>query len=526
MNRDDYAYWLTVNGTSEEQKTVFEMLTEAEIIGEYLEPDGPDSAPYSHYCYPEDIGSGPEWYEKEMDDILHNIAVQVPNAILEIEAENVDNASIGFKKRFHGDLYQEVNLVVKMPPLLDGADIPFDQRNSNETIRDKIIRVERRIKVDEMVNNLCYNTDYDLLYAQKTALLDNLNHGTPIPKEALAGLVEFLDHAGDLGETLGRFQYDGIEPPFPLLPEYEKKIVVFPPEQEKMCALCEEYEDDNGIREFRILATSRDEEGLRKLMQAKIEKDEYGIIAQNGIDENEANHFRTEYSEGFIEYYITEEDVLTPEQIQTLLTTKEYDTTLHVPDGLEDLLGRVLAMIVTEKGYSEGDIDKGVQTLLADKLFQAELKDTHWFYFEKIANEQSAARTCDYFIRDQLKENPDYFSDLGIVPPFKAPENLSEALTDGIYDAAKFLQLKSIDVEDISASCLRNGKFRTEFTERFGTCERLDDAAMSQATAFCFQFLADMLKPKQRPGLDQIISNAAARTGNASEKTSEKDQTR
>lgn len=129
MTRDDYAYWLTVNGTPEEQKTVFDLLGEKDVIGEFLEPDGPEDAPYSHYCYPQDQGCGPEWYRDDMDNTLHEIALQVPNATLELEAENIDHDSIAFIKRFHGDLYQEVNQVTMMPPLVDGADIPFDARN-------------------------------------------------------------------------------------------------------------------------------------------------------------------------------------------------------------------------------------------------------------------------------------------------------------------------------------------------------------------------------------------------------------
>lgn len=128
---DNYAYWLDVKGTKEEQQEVFDLLSEEGVIGEYLEPDGSEDAPYAHYCYPQDVGSGPEWNEEEMGRVLHGIAVKLPDVILEIEGENVDDGSYGFTKRFHGDMYQESHLSVRMQPLIDGADVPYAQRLDN-----------------------------------------------------------------------------------------------------------------------------------------------------------------------------------------------------------------------------------------------------------------------------------------------------------------------------------------------------------------------------------------------------------
>jgi len=59
------------------------------------------------------------------------------------------------------------------------------------------------------------------------------------------------------------------------LPSSEGKVYVF----------CEEHEDENGIREFTILGISRDKEELRKLLDAKVAKDEYGLIAKNGLED-------------------------------------------------------------------------------------------------------------------------------------------------------------------------------------------------------------------------------------------------
>ncbi len=73
-----------------------------------------------------------------------------------------------------------------------------------------------------------------------------------------------------------------------------------------MLMLCEEYENDDGIRSFTVLAVSEEEKMLQKLLAAKVEKDEYGFIAKSdGGDFDNPNHFVTEYidGEGFVGYH-------------------------------------------------------------------------------------------------------------------------------------------------------------------------------------------------------------------------------
>lgn len=100
-------------------------------------------------------------------------------------------------------------------------------QSQESTVDEQTHEGERADAVNKLLTNLCKNTDFDLLYAQKMTLLNALETGDPVPNEALEGLINLLDLMGDLGETLGRFQYDGIEPPFPLLPEYQKKEYSF-----------------------------------------------------------------------------------------------------------------------------------------------------------------------------------------------------------------------------------------------------------------------------------------------------------
>lgn len=195
MVRDDYAYWLTVNGTPEEQKTVFDLLNEKAVIGEFLEPDGPEDAPYSHYCYPQEHGCGPEWYKDDMDNTLHEIALRVPNAILELDAENIDHDSVAFTKRFHADLYQEVYQVTMLPPLVDGADIPFDKRNDRTANEPHIQKKRAMTLYDQMLG--AFNESNEAFYvAQNLSYLARcVDTDEKIPLDTLYQLAQRLNDA-------------------------------------------------------------------------------------------------------------------------------------------------------------------------------------------------------------------------------------------------------------------------------------------------------------------------------------------
>lgn len=75
-------------------------------------------------------------------------------------------------------------------------------------------------------------------------------------------------------------------------------------------SLCEEHEGDDGIREFRILGVASDMKILREIMESKIKEDEYGLIAENGVDEHGENSFCSKFNCGFVNYYITANTLL------------------------------------------------------------------------------------------------------------------------------------------------------------------------------------------------------------------------
>lgn len=79
--------------------------------------------------------------------------------------------------------------------------------------------------------------------------------------------------------------------------------------KEKIYVLCEEFEDD-GIREFSVLEVSRNKQTLQIAMEEIIKKDEYDIIADNGIYQKSSDYFETNNIDGFVCYYIVEREIV------------------------------------------------------------------------------------------------------------------------------------------------------------------------------------------------------------------------
>lgn len=328
----DYRYDLRVLGADDAILEQFQEALKKTPFNHFLEQDPVEPDLFTTEVW----GSQGGMYEEDVQVYLHNLAVQFPQLTLNLTATDLFDGETGYELTFRGDMFQrsfpEIVWTDPMPPVL------FDERG--DTFRKS---VERQGKISQLTEEVVYGTDYDLLYAQKLTLLEHLATGKPIPKPALEGLINLLDTMGDLGETLGRFQYDDMEPPYGLQPEYQKKICVFEPEpQPKVHVLCEEYEGDDGIRCFTILGLSHDEDELRNLMHAKIAEDEYGFIAENGVDESELrdNHFITNFNDGFVEYYIVEEEVLNKEQIQSRIRASEPEVSESSERGpsLNDLI--------------------------------------------------------------------------------------------------------------------------------------------------------------------------------------------
>lgn len=288
-------------------------------------------------------------------------------------------------------------------------------------------------------------------------------------------------------------------------------------EQPKMLMLCEEYENDDGIRSFTVLAVSQDEKMLQKLLAAKVEKDEYGFIAKNGIDEAGLNHFCTEFQDGFVEYYILEENVLSREQLQEMLQTKDYQKIHTYPDNFREVLTNIVEVYTERNHYGHIDAEKAADALMNDDKFYATIiLDTWWANNRTLrpSDLKFAQSDISYYLSDLLSEKPDFFINCGAVARVEYPEGMQDLLVDCIYaDAMKHRQPMDIDVaESLATRIMHNADFAkavgsglTDLKEQGRTCEAKD------FRVFCEEFVRHELSP-EKPALDAQISGAQSRT--------------
>lgn len=378
---------------------------------------------------------------------------------------------------------------------------------------DMLPEMERSNVVDGMIANLCNNTDFDLLYAQKKALLGCLQDGTPVPKEALKGLVNFLEQIGNLGEALGRFQYDGLDPTFPMQPEYKKREVEFKPEPEqKLYVLCEELEQGDSIRQFKILATSHDEEGLKQLLAAKVAQDAYGYAASNGIEYQTPMYFQTGYHNGFVAYYITQEPILIPEQIREMLSSPAYDTNFQYPDGFRQVVVDVIGKITASEGFGPlVDVEKAADAIMTDPMFQAELKssDCCWFSSNYLGNPVHASNHVASFVYHHLAEDKDYFITVGAMSKPHYPDNLKEILVGSIYDVCRDYHLPVNSAIEMADDFMRTAAFNERFQFICGQKHITEDTNQHQEVVWsCYDFAEEQLVPSKDLSLDQRIAQA------------------
>lgn len=288
-------------------------------------------------------------------------------------------------------------------------------------------------------------------------------------------------------------------------------------DQPKMLLLCEEYESEDGIREFTILAVSEEEKMLQKLLAAKVEKDEYGFIAKNGIDDADPNYFCTEFQDGFVKYYILEENVLSKEQIQEKLQTKEYQKIHTYPDNFREVLTNIVEVYTERNHYGHIDADEAADALLNDDKFYATcIMDAWWASKSTLRPDDLKFANTDvsYYLGNVLEENPRFFVDCGAVPNVEYPEGMQDLLVDCIYDLAKAQRDSSISAcaEEDAKTFLVNADFAKAVGSGLSALKeqgRPCDANVFRA--YCEEFVRHELSP-EKPALDQQISGAQSRT--------------
>ena len=287
--------------------------------------------------------------------------------------------------------------------------------------------------------------------------------------------------------------------------------------QKKLFSLCEEKEGDDGIREFRILALSEDKEGLQLLMQAKIAKDEYGYINDNGIEDNEPCYFKTNYESGFVEYYIAERNLLSREDITALLQSEEYDPTFRGPENLRDTVVTAITDYAADKGYRELNVQPVADALLSDKQFHSYLIREGWASDRNITDGRKlhAVQDIRFYLNELLGDHPTYFIETGGLPPFSIPDNLREMLIDSIYVVARDYHLPVTDADALTDQILRDPIFQSICREAYAGISHLSEGTdLYKAAAWsCYDHALDFMLPdkeKQKHLSFQAQINRAA----------------
>lgn len=306
----------------------------------------------------------------------------------------------------------------------------------------------------------------------------------------------------------------------------EQQIPVQERTQTKMFSLCEEKEGDDGIREFRILALSEDKEGLQWLMQAKIKKDEYGYINDKGIEDNEPCYFKTNYEDGFVEYYIAERKVLSREDIMELLQSEEYDPTFRGPENLQEVVFSAVTSYATCNGYRDLDARPVVDAMLSDKEFHAYLIREGWASDKVITDGRKlhAIHDIHFYLDDLLDKHPTYFIETGGLPPFSIPDNLREMLIDSVYVVARDYHLPVSNADAMADQILHDPNFQSVCREAYADISHLSEGSdLYKAAAWsCYDYVLDAMLParekQQHPSFqDQVNRASLKREGKRSE---------
>lgn len=333
------------------------------------------------------------------------------------------------------------------------------------------IEAMRQLKLNELSDKLYYKTDFNLLYAQKQTLLNAIYTGSMPPKEAMEGLVNFLDLMGDIGETVGRFQYEDIEPPFPLHPDYVKHEYSFPEEQEKVYILLEEREDEFGFFTSENLAMSHDKEALRTLLYAKLEKNEYGLFSPDDVADRFSDIYESEYQEGIgkVSYYISDEKVLNTEQIKAKLKEPEYDTTTKLPDNIREFLKPHVNHVIKGRGLILIDIDKALDTILADYEFLSEIKRKDLDGNYDLESNEYKYKQNEFIeaMAQFLEEKEDnWFVSIGSAEEPTFPKDMKKLVVEAIYDVCKKYLKPVYDVNRTANNLMHTQDFIQAFATK------------------------------------------------------------
>lgn len=197
MYLDDVAYFLTVKDIRQQDAEKLTAMMRSKDFFDGLLVPNQDEDDRLHNRISFDCGfkgSIGRIVRSEVDETMHKLAVTFPEATFTLLAENQENKLDQYQVSTHGDLYRCAEMQTIMPALSD--PVPFDKRNDAAPASQR-----------NFFNEFLHNTDFNLLYQQKLALLQATSQKGNVPEDVLDGLVNFLDFLGDWAEQEGVFTY-------------------------------------------------------------------------------------------------------------------------------------------------------------------------------------------------------------------------------------------------------------------------------------------------------------------------------
>lgn len=284
----------------------------------------------------------------------------------------------------------------------------------------------------------------------------------------------------------------------------------------KVYVFCEEHEDGNGIREFTIHGVSTNQDELQKLLAAKVKKDEYGLIADNGLEENDPNYVETDFVDerGFVRYYLHEADLLDQAKIQDMLKTPAYDTAFSYPSNLPELLDAVLSDIAESLGHHTVDTTTAVSSIMDDPKFQAMIKTSWWGDDEIIDGKTTeiAKRYIRNHITDRLEDASSFFIRIGAIPKDTFPANLKDLVVSSIYDVSRDHHLPVVNADGLAQQIISSDKFIMGIQENYRGYAYLKEGSevYDQAEKKCYSFVQNQLvySKEHKRRISDLLSEA------------------
>lgn len=488
----DYRYTLHIDNTDEDSLNHFFDAFEATNLIDYMDQEPEDLKRFSS-----DIvqGNGGLDEVQIMKD-LNTLSLQFPKLTLHFTAQDLMDRSYGFELKFENGMVQRAEQLLKRSAFT--PPVPYDDfiQVQHQT-RDRVEKYHAQLE------SFLETMDFRQLHTYKQTLETALHANNTIPPETLKELIPLLNSISALAQNTDRFQDTEIH-------AQQEHVNV------ELFSLCEEKEDGDGIREFAILAQSEDKEGLQKLLQAKIEKDEYGYIASNGIDDHSLTYFRTNYASGFVSYYIIEEKILTRYDIEALLQTPAYDTTFHGPQNLWAIVQEALNTYASENGYHGLLAEPVITALKSDKQFHAYLIQEGWAAGKWISDGSKlhAIHDIHYYFDNLLDGRPDYFIETGGLSPAPIPDNLRSMLIDSVYRVARDHQLPVTDAASLADKVLLDPNFQSFCRETYTDIVHLTDGTALHQTAIniCYdsmkKFMLSELPETRHPSFHEQVKRA------------------